>query len=274
MRDLFFFHDDNGTFADYTLDARDYIRDSISVDFTALEDYLYLGLYKPFYSSYMEFSTASALSQAITWEYWNGSAWTALSVNDETKNFSRSGFINWNRPLSDWAATTVNSEEKYWIRARLSLDETIVIQGWNIVFADDNDLAAEQRDMGTNRFKFKGDNSFIAYHVAARNEIVQSIRNSGNATRVDNSDQLNNFTKWDILDIGEIREAAKFLALSKINFDVSDNVDDKYYQRFSDYRNRFGEAYKLWFRSLDMDDDGVMDDDERLRARTVEVLKL
>jgi len=96
--------------------------------------------------------------------------------------------------------------------------------------------------------KAKGDNSFIAYHVASRNEIIQSLRNGGYSKRFD--DMAANITKWDILDLGEIRQASKYLALAKICFDISLNVDDKFYSKFRDYEGMFGAAFKLFYLKL------------------------
>lgn len=57
----------------------------------------------------------------VVWEYWNGSAWTTLTVQDNTDQFKREGVnsVNWLIP-SNWATTTVNSVVGYWVRARIS----------------------------------------------------------------------------------------------------------------------------------------------------------
>ncbi|RLG42919.1 MAG: hypothetical protein DRN81_07560, partial [Thermoproteota archaeon] len=66
--------------------------------------------------------TAGAGTWTLTWEYWNGSAWTALSdVSDGTNGFQTTGSneISWTVP-EDWDTTTVSSIVGYWVRARLS----------------------------------------------------------------------------------------------------------------------------------------------------------
>ncbi len=59
----------------------------------------------------------------ITWEYWNGSSWTALSgVTDGTNSFTSAGLarVTWTQPVN-WATTTVNSQGPYYyFRARVS----------------------------------------------------------------------------------------------------------------------------------------------------------
>ena len=63
-------------------------------------------------------------SLAITWEYWDGSSWTALAgVTDGTSNFTAAVAdgqeVTWTEP-TDWARTTVNGVTGYYVRARLS----------------------------------------------------------------------------------------------------------------------------------------------------------
>lgn len=57
----------------------------------------------------------------VVWEYWNGSAWTALTVSDGTNNFtaasSSNQVVSWTPPL-DWTANTLNSVLAFYVRAR------------------------------------------------------------------------------------------------------------------------------------------------------------
>ncbi|MCK4891727.1 MAG: right-handed parallel beta-helix repeat-containing protein, partial [Candidatus Pacebacteria bacterium] len=75
--------------------------------------------------------TQGAGTWTITWEYYNGSAWTALSgVTDGTTGFTATtGEKNITYTLpTNWAKTTVNSTEKYYIRARVSAYTSITTQ--------------------------------------------------------------------------------------------------------------------------------------------------
>ena len=99
------------------------------------------------------------------------------------------------------------------------------------------------------------------------------MRNGGHSTKIEGSNVAENLTKWDILDTGEINQAAKFLCLSKIFFDVSENPDDKHYQRYMNFDQKFGEAFKLYLLSLDTNDDGVEDDTEKTQNRRMSVHK-
>lgn len=57
----------------------------------------------------------------ITWEYYNGSSWSTLTVQDNTEQFKTLGVnsVSWQIP-SNWATTTVNGVTGYWVRARIS----------------------------------------------------------------------------------------------------------------------------------------------------------
>jgi hypothetical protein len=269
MKDLYLFHDDNGIFADYTKDSQDYLRDDFAINYTTIEDYIYIGLYKPFNKVFNELKTPALADINLSAEYYDGTAWQPLELNDDTKGFQRSGFIGWEKP-ADWTESTVNSQGAYYIR--LSADTfTSEIQGLNLVFSDDNDLKQEVRCIYD---YLQGDDiSFIAYHVSSRNDIVQTLRNGGNSTKKENADNFENLTKWDLLDSGEVRQAAKYLCLSKIFHDVSENIDDKQYQRAIDYAQKYGEAFKLYRLSLDKNDDGVADKEEKTQFRGMKVVK-
>lgn len=59
----------------------------------------------------------------VAWEYWNGSAWAALTVVDGTTGFtaavSAGQTVTWTAP-TDWAANTLNAVLAYYVRARIT----------------------------------------------------------------------------------------------------------------------------------------------------------
>ena len=271
MRNLTFLFNDFG-FTDYSNQARSYLRDSFQLVFTAANNSeVLVGLYKPFSSLYLELESVTVAPTSYVMEYYNGSSYQTLPKADLTNNLNRSGFITWEKP-SDWASNTENGQDLFWVKIRPEQDSDLNIKGLNIVFSDDSDLQAEQRLIMDQLAK--GDSSFIAYHVAARDEIIQSLRNSGYTTRQFGSNVSNDITQWDILEIGQINQASKFLTLSKIMFDVSSNVDDKWYQKYKDYQDEYGQAFKLYKLSLDSDDDGIEDNVEKNFYRTVRMVKV
>jgi len=65
-------------------------------------------------------------ADSITWEYYNGTIWTALTIEydhtdataqDGLRPFQRDGVVVFVPPPA-WASTTINSQVAYWIRAR------------------------------------------------------------------------------------------------------------------------------------------------------------
>lgn len=78
----------------------------------------------------MSATVATYGADSITWQYYNGSAWTALTIKyDGTSTaagkiagerpFMRDGYILFDIP-SDWATVEVDSQSAYWIRANVN----------------------------------------------------------------------------------------------------------------------------------------------------------
>ncbi len=58
--------------------------------------------------------------QKVVWEYWDERNWAPLVVADETRNFTRSGFVDFVGP-DDHARSLKFTEDRFWIRARLEM---------------------------------------------------------------------------------------------------------------------------------------------------------
>lgn len=258
---LYVFHDDNGSFSDHSDSAADYVRDEYSVQMVAAEDYMYFGFDRPFGSIYNEIVTANSNSNSLSLEYNNGTSWVSLGLTDETNGMTRSGYMIWSRP-SDWAASTVNSQEAFYVRIRPDVDHTAVsIRGQNLVLSDDNMLKQEFFEIDNINLLPPGESSHIVNHVAARNKLVQSLRNRG-YIKTDSSSNKVNLTYWDILDIFEVRQAATMLCLSTIFFNLSDSTEDNWWQKYREYQDKYEESFRLVTLSIDNDNDGLADDDE------------
>ena len=271
-KDLSVMYDENLTFIDYSESSRSFISDPFTVSYLAgPNNHLYFGLYKPFYNLFAEL-TAIAEDVILLFEYFDGTIWKPLSVTNETNKLKRSGFLRWERELEDWSSSSVDGKDNYYIRMSADIDYTAIFEGLNLVFSDDNDLVSIERKI-LNQLS-KGDTSFIAYLVAARDEIIQRYRNSGNSKRKENGTFLENLTKWDLLDIENIRQASKFLTMAKIHFDISEQTEDKYYQRYMDYMGLFGDSFALSLKRLDTNDDGKLDVNENNNPRSIEMRRL
>lgn len=98
-------------------------------DAPANDDAAYFGAAIPFAELAIDIATAAAYTgDALTWEYWNGAAWSALTLaydgtdataQDGLRSFQQDGAIAF-VPPTDWTSTTVNSQAGYWIRAKVA----------------------------------------------------------------------------------------------------------------------------------------------------------
>lgn len=63
----------------------------------------------------------AARDVTIVWEYWNGSSWGTLAVEDRTQGFRATGPVSvaWLYP-ANWTEYTVDGVQGYWVRARVS----------------------------------------------------------------------------------------------------------------------------------------------------------
>ena len=205
---------------------------------------------------------ANAVSTSLTAEYWNGSAWTAVAgLIEDTKAFSRSGFIQFEKP-SDWAKTTVNGAEKFFIRFAPLLDLSVgtSIQGMNIVFSDDQDLKGIYPAVAN--YLGSTETTFILRHENSRDLIIQELRNRAFQKKGDLKSYYESIDPWDILEIDEVRMWSANLTMSNIFSSLQANTNDLYSQKSEEFSEK-AEYYKAAvFLTLDKDDDGVMDSSE------------
>lgn len=252
----------NGTtFFDLSFNLSSYGRDASVVPFET-DDFIYFGLYKPFKALYAEMSVANAVSTDLSVEYWNGSAWVDVSgLIEDTKAFSRSGFIQFDKP-SDWAKNTVNGAEKFFVRfspgANLSVGTSI--QGMNIVFSDDQDLKGIYP--AVSNYLGSTESTFILRHENSRDLIIQELRNRAFQKKGTLKSYYESIDPWDILEIDEVRMWSANLTMSNIFSSLQANANDLYSQKAEEFAEK-AEYYKAAvYLTLDKDDDGIMDSAE------------
>jgi hypothetical protein len=54
----------------------------------------------------------------VVWEYWNGAQWSALTVRDETENFTRPGIVEFLPPRDFISSSEFGLPARYWLRVR------------------------------------------------------------------------------------------------------------------------------------------------------------
>lgn len=132
---------DGGVFADLSVTAAEagYTNNyQIFPDTAADNDAVYFGNAIPFCELHLDMSATvcTYTGDALTWEYYDGSAWSALTIIADgtgsaglgVRAFNNDGFIAW-VPPEDWAATAVDSVTKYWVRARITTIANLVVDG-------------------------------------------------------------------------------------------------------------------------------------------------
>lgn len=115
--------DDGGVLTDETTAANSGTSNDMTLVPTtpAVNDAYYWGHPETFTGLKINISTAGT-GLTITWEYWNGSSWAALSgVVDGTNSFTTAGLNTVTWTLPSWSTTTVNGQGPYYyVRARVS----------------------------------------------------------------------------------------------------------------------------------------------------------
>jgi len=254
---------------EFSKDMADFNRDDVNTGLPS-GNFIHAGLYKPFTELYWEFTTASTTAAVLTGEYFDGTAFVPLPFfNDGTIDFNiplgRSAFMKWKNP-DDWAKTTVAGDDLFWVRfSPDTLITSMGIRGIGILFSDDNELEKEVSTIS--RFLPDGDISFAPLHQRIVLDIVDAIRNRGQSKRLEDPtnssiDRIEMITKFDFLDVTQIRQAATYLALAKIFFANSDSPEDNHQIRGLRYKQQGDAALASYWLSLDLNDDGIQDDVE------------
>jgi hypothetical protein len=126
-------------------------------------DRLYIGMPVKFARAKFDLATLG-VGGTYVWEYWNGSAWTSLSVTDGTSGFTAAGTVTWTAPGS-WATNAVNSVTQYWVRVRASANPSttptvnyLTVGGWTRAYSGTNKAAYRQAS-GSNGFLLRVDDT-------------------------------------------------------------------------------------------------------------------
>jgi hypothetical protein len=247
---------------DYSEKLENYIDQTQAI--TLLDsDYLYIGYKKPINAVYVAMSTVSTGTRTVDIEYHNGSAFAAVEdKEDKTIGLTRNGWLKWSRNQVSEAVTTINTLELFWYRISVSVSTSAVTYlGINLLLSDDIMIKELEPHLLDADFYPTGYTSFIPFHQAARSEIIQRLRNEGRG--VYDGTQFSDLTIFDLLDFTQLGEASKFFALAQIYFNLSDSPDDKYWQKYEDYLKRYNNAYRVFFLSIDLNDDGIQDQAEK-----------
>lgn len=259
-------YSDGGSETNYSADAQDFKRDSFQITMTT-DDFIYVGYRKSINALYIAMDVVNTISSSLNVEYYGESMWTTLEVSDDTRAFTRNGFITWER-VSDAANVTIAGEELCWIRIATNDDiDPVTFQAINLIFADDHDMCSEVPALIDPCFYPESQTSHILQHVASKNYIMSRLRSLGYIKNSSTGEE--NINEWDVLDIYELRQSAMYYSIAQIYFNLSDDPDDQYWAKYREYDKKFEETFALGRLRIDIDDDGVVDLDEKRPIKTL-----
>jgi hypothetical protein len=248
---------------------------SSEVDFDG--KYLYVGYKKPIPHVYLNLNHPHGHGNAnhtLTLSYWDGATWQSVKgLMDLTFGLTRSGSVKWNLNQPNEAKTTVEGVDLYWYRLSLAPGEEIEFKGIGPLFSDDYDLVQVIPDIMDKLPT--GQTSFVRFHDEALKDIVKDLRKAGlviDNTRLDPS-QRKQIDAYDLLDKEEIREAAKYFALSKIFAWLSDQPEDKWDQLSAKYQSEAAGSITPLI-TVDIDNNGLLDDSERAEPQPIIIGRL
>jgi len=127
-------HDDDGVDTDETTEANNPTANDMHLlpDPGAVGDGSYFGGVTPYDYLVLNVGTAGAGVWTITWKYWDGDTWEALSfkgIKDQTNHFRTAGqrWVHIVRP-GDWALKTIETLERYWIKGEATAYTSMATQ--------------------------------------------------------------------------------------------------------------------------------------------------
>ena len=163
------------TFTDYTSEAQEDTKNDVPLlpASPVVDDALYFGCDNPCRILTVDTDTAGINDLTLTYEYWDGDSYAALSgITDDTNRFTTLGreTISWDMP-SDWATSTVTGAAvtSFWGRARVSAVTTAATQpkGSRIYYENGEWWTwVEDLDIGTQEqyTLYLGGDDMLSYH--------------------------------------------------------------------------------------------------------------
>ena len=158
------YSDDGGSFTDNTTEANT-VGGTAFYAFAATpanDDNLYIGHASKFEGVKVILATVGVSGGTLdgTWQYYNGSTWTALTATDGTTDLTATGEVTFEAP-SDWGTVSVNSsDDLYYIRLTLTVGDYSTSPTVNQIYMlDVIDSEINTRDI---QFESWGEVSFMS----------------------------------------------------------------------------------------------------------------
>lgn len=223
------------------------------------DNWLYVGMTTKRINS-LFFNVSGTTQATLEAEYYDGSTWQSLTVDDYTLGFFKPNLVQWTASKIH-QKFTIGSVEGYFYRFRDSSAEVKEFKGINSLFSTDDDLVREYPTILRNIPEDQ--TSFVRFHESSRDEIVTDLRNTGKYIKHNKltNEARKQLDQWDLLDISEVRQASKYLTLSKIFNYLSDEPNDRWGELAANFRAEAGESLTPLI-TIDENQDGIKDDDD------------
>lgn len=255
----------------YTLKMDNLTNPAKTLDLTDGE--ILLGYEKPLSAFYVELTeTSPGTVPILDLKYFNGSTYVAITkVEDKTFGLTKCGFVRWDNTDLTEELSEVSNLSLYWYKLTTSDPASVAVKGINLVLSDDKDLIGFIPNIMS--YKPSALDTMIGFHQEARNIIVQNIRNSG--MRIKGCDDLNSKSvdQFDLLDIEEFRQAAKYLAAHLIFDNASKSDDDQYALKAANYLSRSENSMNSRLVGVDSNNDGKKDPAENNGMGSIKVVR-
>lgn len=234
-------------------------------------DFVYVGFHGKFSSRYFQVHTANTNAASTVVEYWDGTAWSAVDdLVDQTvsgaNTFAQSGFVSWVNK-DNWVVrslTGVDSDvELYWVRMSVSanLSATTKVHAVLNIFSDDVLLRAYFPELISDvNYLPSGESNFLDQHLAAKDLVVLRLKQRKLIHH-----------EAQIIEANDVAIASVYAAAMLILQPIATSPAAKDLLEVA--KNGFDEEITKVTFSVDVDEDGIVDENERLQNFSVEVYR-
>jgi hypothetical protein len=190
------FFSNNGVMSDWSNELGDFRTGTVTMPFTAAEDYLYIGSALPFNHRFFDIGTANDVASVVSVDIWFGHQWVpAVDIMDLTatggKSLAQSGIIQWStNRLKGWDFEDDSDDilgssygdvyNKFWVRLKWSvtLKATTALKCIGHKFSDDSVLASYYPDLANTALMDSfatGKANWNDQHFMAAEDIVRNL---------------------------------------------------------------------------------------------------
>lgn len=257
---------DNGTLVDITKKVSGAFAESVVVDYTAGQDYIYVGQVLPFNHLYFNFSALNTITSTMNVEFWDGQTWSQMvDIRDQTEGFKKAEHSFWSVPrdeswvkeLDSFDVTGLETTEiynMYWSRISFSvtLDVTTAISYIGQLYSTDQDLYGYYPDLQQSTLKDQyqtGKTDWREQGVLAAENIISYLR-AKNIIKADAS-----IMRPDLLETASIHKTAEI---------IFGAFGEAYRDDRNTAKKAFEDSINMKFFQTDVDKNGRLNEFDRV----------